>query len=428
MFAPINLRVKGRASLIAAIMHVDPPPVSLLKPVTPPVLERIIRKCLAKNPDERWQTAKDLADELRWISDDNQPAAVSFNAPPQTAQPALLKQRWALTAAALLFLTTALLLIVILLHREPRTFGMVRMQMEPPERNVFHGGIPAPQFAISRDGRILAFAGRENGKVLMWVRAFDSPVSQPLTETTGGELPFWSPDGRYIGFFADSKLKKVEVTGGAPVTLTNIQSSIGEGGTWNENGAILYSAGVDHPIFRVPENGGEPAPVTKLDDSREVGHVWPQFLPDGRHFIYLSQGKAPEPSGIYVASLDGEAPKLVVPAQVRAAYASGYLLFVRESVLLAQPFDLNRLQLTGEPVRAAEQIAANTGSGRAAFAVSESGVLSFRTNANAGFQQLFWFDRNGKASVQPPRARAVSDARFLARRKTSRHPSARSKQ
>jgi Tol biopolymer transport system component len=392
---------KSQASLIAAIIHVDPPSVTLLSPITPPALERIIRKCLAKNPDDRWQTAKDLVDELRWISGGNDPGSIVSSAASVPAAPPR-RSRLSLALAGFFFLTTVALIAAILLHKEPRTFGMIRMKLDPPDKNVFPGGAPSPEFEISEDGRLVAFTAVENGKQLLWVQPFDSPTGQALTETAGASSPFWSPDGRHIGFFADTKLKKVEVTGGVPLTLCDLKAKEGEGGTWNSEGTILFAPTVTSGLMRVSANGGEPVPVTKVDAKSEVGHVWPQFLPDGRHFIYLSIGKAQEATAIYVGSLDGDAPKRLVQTQVRAAYASGYLLFVRENVLMAQRFDPKSFTLSREPVRVADQVATNFGNGRAAFKVSESGVLAFRTGVQSGYQQLVWFDRQSKQTVITP--------------------------
>ena len=394
---------KSQASLIAAIMHVDPPWVSVWEPLTPPPLDRVVRKCLAKNPDERWQSARDLVDELRWISDPSQSAGSSVVSAVPAPASAARTPRWPLAVALIFVVSTAVLLALIVTHREPRTFGMIRMELRPPDKNSFRGGLTAPQFAVSSDGRMLAFSATENGKVLIWVRAFDSAASQPFPATEGGQLPFWSPDGRYVGFFADGKLKKIELSGGLPLTLCGTSPN-GEGASWSKDGVIVFSPATSNSgILRVSESGGDAVEVTKVNPETEVGHVWPQFLPDGRHFIYLSIGKAAERSAIYLGSLDGEAPRRLIQSTFRAAYASGYLLFMRETVLMAQPFDAKRLALSGEPVRVADQVATNNVSGRAAFAVSESGMLAYRINGSGGVQQqLVWIDRQGKSAVLVP--------------------------
>jgi Tol biopolymer transport system component len=220
------------------------------------------------------------------------------------------------------------------------------------------------------------------------VRSFNALEAEPLPGTEGGDFPFWSPDSRFVGFFADGKLKKIDVTGGPAQTLSNAPS--GEGGTWNRDGIILFgSAG---GIFRVSAVGGQPTSATTLPASQqETSHRWPDFLPDGRHFLYLAQ-----PSNtIYIGSLDSAETKSLLHADSKALYsAPGYLLFVRDGTLLCQPFDASRTVATGDVVPIAEQVRSNSGNGRAAFSVSPT-VLAYRADALLN-SQLVWFDRTGK--------------------------------
>src|SRR5262249_37628124 len=198
----------------------------------------------------------------------------------------------------------------------------------------------------------------------------------------GGELRFWATDGRYVGFSADGKLKKIAVSGGLPLTLCSTGTN-GEGASWSKDGVVVFAPATSNSgILRVSDSGGDTVEVTKVNPETEGGHVWPQFLPDGRHFIYLSIGNAAYRSAIYLGSLDGEAPRRLTQSMFRAAYASGYLLFMRETVLMAQPFDAKRLALSGEPVRVADQVATNLGAGSAGFAVSENGMLAYRINSS----------------------------------------------
>jgi eukaryotic-like serine/threonine-protein kinase len=228
----------------------------------------------------------------------------------------------------------------------------------------------------------------------------DSATSQQLPATVGGRIPFWSPDSHYVGFFADGKLKTIDVSGGAPLTLAIAPSTLpgnpARGATWNREGTILFSS-VSSAILRVSDGGGEAVPVTRLNEKTENGHGWPQFLPDGRHFIYYSFGKQPDLGGIYVGSLDGGAPKLLVRSLSHGAYASGYLLFMREDVLMAQPLDVRSLALTSDPVRVADKIAVSAGTGSAEFAASESGVVAYRALVgNSDDMRFSWADREGK--------------------------------
>ena len=317
---------KSQASLIAAILEREPQAISSVQPLSPPILDRVVRKCLAKNPDDRWQTARDLVDELQWVTDASDAASATI-AVPKRAQSHRLALVSALAAA--LFVISAALMGVILLHREAPSHGTIRLAMFPPDKTTFTLQTARPEFAVSPDGRLFVFSATDAaGKTLLWVQRFDSFTAEPLTETVGAMLPFWSPDGRYIGFFAQGKLKKVDVSGGIPQTLSDAPA--GEGGTWNRDGVILFSPRNGSVLFRVSHDGGDATAATKLNPSRqEILHSWPQFLEDGQHFIYLTHSRVAENSGIFLGSIDDEEPRLLVRSDVRGAYASGYLLFAR---------------------------------------------------------------------------------------------------
>jgi Tol biopolymer transport system component len=251
---------------------------------------------------------------------------------------------------------------------------------------------------------------------MVWVRALAGLTAQPLAGTEEGFQPFWSPDSRALGFFADGKLKKIEASGGPPQTLCD---GAREGGSWGKDGTIVFSSGSRGPLNRIPASGGTPAPATKLDESRhETTHRWPYFLPDGRHFLYLAVSSVDTESSISVASLDGKLQKLVVRAGSSMAYAPswpaahslfgaaggehGYLLFLREQALLAQPFDAGRLELQGDAVPIAEQVSYNSGNRRAAFTVSENGLLAYLSGIATGFGgPLAWLDSSGKPMGAP---------------------------
>ena len=264
--------------------------------------------------------------------------------------------------------------------------------------------IPMPEKAlivgppvISPDGRRIVYRlTTEDGKELLWVRALGSfDDARPLVGTDGAVQPFWSPDSRSVGFFANSKLKRIDVSGGSAQTLCDASSNVS--GAWGRDGTIVFSLGPSSGLYRVTTAGGTPVQLTHVDASRnEIEHVWPYFLPDGRHFIYLARNTHPDNSAIYVGSLDSKETKSVLKVHSTAVYAPpGYLLFVRENTLMAQAFDADTLNLKGEAFPVAEQTVRNPIIGRAMISVSENGILVMRCGGLTN-NQLMWFDRAGK--------------------------------
>ncbi len=376
-----------QASLIGAILHTEPAAISTVQPMTPPALDRIVRTCLAKDPEERWQSAADVRRELRWIAEGSQAGAA--------AQPASARRRrrewlsWVLTALALLAAGA-----VLLRDRRPAAAPAraMRFSVVLPELSAVRAAVLSP------DGTKAVLVARDSsGRNLLWIRPLDSLAAQPLAGTESPSFPFWSPDGAFIGFFADGKLKKIASSGGPAQTLCD--APINRGGTWNRDGVILFAPVVDGPIYQVSASGGVPKPVTALDPKRrESTHRWPFFLPDGRHFLYLvgSFGGPREGTGIYVRSLDSKEEKLLVNANSRMDYVPpGYLLFFRERNLLAQAFDAQKLEIHGEPIPIAEEIQFFPQTYNAMFAASQNGVLLYLARARAGISQLAWFDRTG---------------------------------
>ncbi|HEV8131162.1 MAG TPA: protein kinase, partial [Acidobacteriota bacterium] len=219
--------------------------------------------------------------------------------------------------------------------------GIIHRDLKPANVKVTpEGKVKVRTLAISPDGRHLAFVSTSEGRSLLWIRSFDSITARPLAGTEDAYLPFWSPDSRSIGFFAAGKLKRIEVNGGPAQTLCDI-SLDGRGGTWNQDGIIVFSPDFQKELYKISSAGGVAAPLTKLDSSRqETSHRFPYFLADGRHFVYLARCTVPENSGLYIGSLESKETKRVLAAESSAAYAAGNLLFVRRRTLIAQPFDL----------------------------------------------------------------------------------------
>jgi eukaryotic-like serine/threonine-protein kinase len=380
---------KSQASLIAKILETEPPSMSSLQPMTPPALHHLVKRCLAKEPDERWQSARDICEQLRWISDSGSQSGVTLPAAPKQK----LTKRIALRAAAAVVALAAVVVLVLYMYvgrTPPAERRAVRFTVGPPENTRF-GTLPN-FLTISPDGSKLAFVAADaSGKQQLWVRALDSATAQPLPGTDNPVQPFWSAESRFVGFDADGKLKKIAVSGGPVLTLAD---KLGAGGTWNGEDVILFGAG---EIYRVSAAGGAVTPVTMLDTSRkETGHFWPYFLPDGNHFLYLAYCANPEDNAIFLGSLDSKDRRLILNATSNPVYVPpGYLLFDRQGTLMAQPFDAVRLELTGEAVPIAEGVQFNPTGGRTAFAVSNNGVLAYRGGEQATALTMVWVSRNG---------------------------------
>src|ERR1700694_2530382 len=344
---------KSQASVISAIMSSEPPSMSSLQPMTPPALDRVVKKCLRKDCDDRWQSARDVTDELKWLAAGGSQAGL---AAPVVAQ-RKSRERLAWTVAAIAIVTAALGWgAFAYLRHAPEDAQQVRFFVSPPEKVSFDSGVTTSPAAISPDGRRLAFSARDaSGKVSIWVRPLDDPTTEALQGTDDGTSSFWSPDSRTIGFFAQGKLKRIDASGGPVQTLAD--DPTGRGGTWNPAGVILFTPDVNTPLYRVASGGGEPALATKLEP-QQTSHRSPSFLPDGRHFLYLVLGGATEPSGIFLGSFDSTESKRLLAAETNALYStSGDLLFVRQGTLLRQPFDAKKLALSGDPSAVAEHIA-----------------------------------------------------------------------
>ncbi len=381
---------ESQASLISAIMTSEPQAPSTLVPLTPRMLDQVIRKCLEKNPDDRWQSLADVVHLLHWIvARSNEELGASVVVPP--------RKSWLAWAMAGAFLLTTLVLGIARLRDEPAAAVTTRFDILAPEGSIIEPRLEdAVGLALSPDGRRLVFEAEDaDGVNKLWLRPLDSLESRVLPGTEGGQYPFWSPNSRFIAFFADRKLKKLEIDGGRIDTLCD--AGDGAGGSWSEEGVILFSPRLERNLLRVSDAGGVPQPVTSLG-ADVSGHYWPTFLPDGRRYLFQEIGAAG--SGIYTGSLDSVESKRILEFEsisdlTSVAYVpGGYLLFMRSGVLMAQAFDVDRLELWGEPVPVAEGVA-RTPPGWASFSVSANGVLAYVLEGVPQTTELLWLDRNG---------------------------------
>lgn len=375
---------KSAASLIGAILKDDPPPISTVQPMTPPALDRVVKTCLAKDPDDRWQTAHDLMVQLKWLTETGGQSFVQ-----ESALAAPKRRRFALALIVAALVSSAVTAALFVYFREaPSELGVVRLSILPPQRSTFGN------FSLSPDGRFLAFiAANAEGKQVVWVRPLHSLTAQQLPGTDWASFPFWSPDSRFIGFFADGKLKKIEASGSPAQTICD--APMGRGASWGRTGEIVFSPNPQDVLYRVPASGGSPIPVTTLETKRqEQSHRWPHFLPDGRHFVYLAWSGGQNDS-ISLGSLDSKEGKRLLNVESSAVYAPpGYLLYVREGTLIAHPFDLRALELTGEPFTLGERVSYGPAYG-ASLSVSENGALAVGAGWTSD-RNLVWLDRTGK--------------------------------
>lgn len=389
---------KTRASLLGAILKDEPPPVSKVQPVAPKGLDRIVSTCLAKDPDDRYQRARDLLRDLKWATSGGDKENAVAAAP--TPRPIRSRVAWAVAGAALLALS-----IVTVQHLRETTagLGVIQFMIAPPENASF--GTPpgggtgyATQAAVAPDGRSVVFVANTQNRFQLWLRPLGAAVAQPIPGTDGAAFPFWSPDNRYIGFFANGKLKKVSVAGGPPVVLCDAAG--GRGGTWNRDNVIVFAPSIANALQRVSAAGGVPQEASVLDKTYgETSHRFPSFLPDGRHFVYTGSigtcCPASKPARIMIGALDTMDATTLLQAESSAAFASGHLLFNREGTLMAQPFDAEARQFTGDVFPIAEHIGSE-GSRYASFSVSDNGVLVFAGGLTRPMTRLTWMDRTGR--------------------------------
>jgi serine/threonine protein kinase len=369
---------KTVSDVLASVLAREPDasrlPANLL-----PRLRKLLARCLMKETSERWQAIGDVRYELQDSATERLDSALTT-----VGRRERTRLPWITAAVATLAFTS---ITVFYVRQKPLTdLREMRVEINTPPTS-------APlEFALSPDGRYIAFVASGGGTQRLWLRPLDKTDAQPLTGTEDADYPFWSPDSRSIGFVAAGKLKRTDIAGGSPQVLANTSSQFG--GAWNTDGTILFSS-IRCGLLRVGASGGNPVEVTKLS-STAVQHRYPHFLPDSRHFLFYVIAGTPEANGIYLASLDGGEPKRLTAADTAGLYlAPEMVLFGRGTALVAQHLDLKRGELTGEPVRVGDFVAPSA-LGLAGLSVSSNGVIAYRGGAET--RALKWYDRSGKAT------------------------------
>ncbi|HEX8172997.1 MAG TPA: protein kinase [Thermoanaerobaculia bacterium] len=360
---------KTKTSLIAAIVAGSPRPMSELQPVTPAGLEHIVQRCLEKDQEARWQSAHDVRLELEWVAK-NADARVEAQRPRSSLLP------WIAAACALVLAAIAGAYAWRNAHRDIARTAVTAQILAPAGKEL---NDPMTALSISPDGRLVTYRATSDRR--LWVRDIASGEARQVDGTEDASLPFWSPDSKSIAFFAGGKLKKVTLNGAPPVTLCDAPK--GRSGGWNADGTIIFAPTAVSGLSRVSQDGGEPVALTQLDASKdETTHRWATFLPDGKHFLYLAgshrEATNRELDAVYVSSLDEpKSRKLLLRARSNVAYASGHLLYEKDGVLLARPFDAGELRFTGDPYRVGAAVEVNTALFRSAFAVAGDGTLVY---------------------------------------------------
>jgi Tol biopolymer transport system component/predicted Ser/Thr protein kinase len=392
---------KSQASLMVAILEREPPAMSSLQPMTPPALDRVVKKCLAKDPEERWQNAHDLMSELKWIAEGG--SQVTF-APTATAKGirTLGRRGIVLSVGALLFGVAIASLAVWNLRPSPSPQPVSRTVINLPPGQQLAGLDLGPAVALSPDGTHLAYVARQGGTQQLYLRAMDSLEAQPIPGTEGAINPFFSPDGQWVGFFAGRKLKKVSVSGGAALNLVDALQP--QGASWGSQGTIAFGQRNIAPLLQMPDSGGTPQPLTRLEKG-EQSHRWPEFLPGGKAVLFASGAGVTNWASpkIAVQSFGTGERRNLFQGGTQPRYApSGHLVYAQGGSLMAVPFDPQRLVVTGAAVPVVEGVLQSPTTGAAQYSFSATGSLVY---ASGGLQsnqrRLVWVDRKGVEQVLP---------------------------
>lgn len=383
---------KSQISMASSILEKDPDPISAVKPQTPAAFEHILTTCLQKNPEDRFQNAQDVKLELQWVATEKAPAA------PAKVEAKPLGNRERIGWIAALVAAVVIGGVAGIWMRRPPLAQSIRTVINPPEKatlNLVGDGAGPP--VLSPDSSMIAFtAAGSDGRTAIWVRPANSLEAHPLPNTDGAIFPFWSFDNHSLGFFADNKLKTVDLDGASTQTVAD--APFGRGGAWGPRGVILFSSGTQTPLYRVNAEGGTAVEQTQIDHSLHTSHRWPFFLPDGKHFLYVAINHEPSKSAnntIIYASLDGKENRALLRSQANAIYADGYLLFARGDQLMAQAFDPSSGTLSGNAQTVAKGVVNDGATWHMDASATDAGLLLYGTGGS-GDWQLLWMDRTTK--------------------------------
>jgi len=385
---------KSQLSVLTAILEKDPEPVSTIQPTTPAALEHAVRICLEKDPEDRFQSAHDLRLQLAWIA--------SLGSQEGVTAVALKGKAWKPIVAATLALIAVAAAAAALWFRADPVRHVMRSTLLAPEGTHF-----APMYrngppALSPDGTRIVFVASREGKRTLWIRPLDKLEATEMPETEGAYFPFWSPDGRSLGFFANGKLWRVDANGGSRVAICNAPDA--RGASWGRGNQIVFD-GDASTMMRVSAEGGVPVPVTRTgyNASISVSDRWPYFLPDGNHFVYLHSptGSGNDHNEIRFASIDGKTNNTLLKGRYYIAeYASGWLLVGRSGTLVAQRLDPASGKLLGEAVQVADNLQVDDNTSSSVFSVSQNGLLVYLRGSGKGSMYHAWVDATGKHFAQ----------------------------
>jgi Tol biopolymer transport system component len=384
---------KSQASLVAAILASDPPPISSVQPMSPPALQQVIKSCLAKDPEDRFQTVHDLKLQLSWIAE---ASASQLGAPAQVRARRVVQKRTLYIAAAVGWILAVGAVAIFLYSRaqlEEAKRPMTAAWLPPADTEYTSVVAGAP--ALSPDGSKLAFLTGNPSETKLWVRDVATGAVNPI-EVERPTFPFWSPDGKNLGFFSSGKLKKVALAGGPVQVLCDAPE--GRGASWSPRGVIIFTPNIREPLYKIPEGGGAPEKITDAQPGWTNRN--PYFLPDGDHFLFTYREAVGVPTttisagALYTASLSGEKPHEILPSASNVQYSDGYLLYLHETVLVAQKFDLKSLKLSGNPTPVAEKLDYWNARDLAAFTAAH-GTLVYRHGSLQKTQPM-WVDKTGK--------------------------------